>query len=213
MKNIVVLAAGDYPRKEYPKWLLDNADVLVACDSAIAALLRRGKDADVVVGDFDSATRKCLGKTKARVVRNPDQECNDLTKAILHVLESYPDVTDIHILGGTGKSEAHTVGNLSLLMQYEKDYGLSDRGIRLEMVSDYSTSFAITGSTELHVGEGRRISIFSPDNTLRISSRGLRWPLDGVVFDNWWKASLNIASEDVVQLDFNHPSMALVILD
>ena len=37
--------------------------------------------------------------------------------------------------------------------------------------------------------------------------------LDGVVFDNWWKATLNIASEDVVHLDFSHRSMALVIMD
>ena len=213
MKSVVILAAGEYPRKEYPGWLLENADVIVCCDSAIASLLRRGKDADVVVGDFDSVPPKYLERTKARVVRNPDQECNDLTKAFRYVLENYPDVTDIHILGATGKSEAHTVGNLSLLMQYEKDWHLSERGIMLEMVSDYSTSFALTGSTELHVGKGRRISVFSPDSTLRISSRGLRWPLDGVVFDNWWKATLNIASEDVVELSFDHPSMALVILD
>lgn len=213
MKNIAILAAGEYPRKEYPKWLLDNADVVVCCDSAIANLLRRGKDADVVVGDFDSLPGKYLGRTRAKVVRNPDQECNDLTKAFRYVLENYPDVTDIHILGATGKSEAHTVGNLSLLMQYENDFHLSRRGINLDMVSDYSTSFAISDSTELHLGQGRRFSIFSPDFTLRIKSRGLTWPLDGVVFDNWWKATLNIASDDVVELEFNHPSMALVILD
>ncbi|MCQ2186997.1 MAG: thiamine diphosphokinase [Bacteroidales bacterium] len=213
MKNIVILAAGEYPRREYPKWLLDSADVVVCCDSAIEGLLRRGKDADVVVGDFDSVAGRHLQRTKAKVVRNADQECNDLTKAFRYVLENYPDVTDIHILGATGKSEAHTVGNLSLLMQYEQDYQLSQRGIKLDMVSDYSTSFAITDSTELHLGAGRRISIFSPDVTLRIKSRGLTWPLDSVVFDNWWKATLNIASEDVVELTFSHPSMALVILD
>ena len=213
MKNIAILAAGEYPRREYPKWLLDSADVVVCCDSAIEGLLRRGKDADVVVGDFDSVADRQLQRTKAKVVRNSDQECNDLTKAFRYVLENYPDVTDIHILGATGKSEAHTVGNLSLLMQYEQDYKLSQRGIKLDMVSDYSTSFAITDSTELHLGAGRRISIFSPDSTLRIKSRGLTWPLDSVVFDNWWKATLNIASEDVVELTFSHPSMALVILD
>lgn len=213
MKNIAILAAGEYPRKEYPKWLLESADVLVCCDSAIVNLLRRGKDADVVIGDFDSVSGSCLERTKAKVVKVSDQECNDLTKAFRYVIENYPDATEIHILGATGKSEAHTVGNLSLLMQYERDFHLSERGVRLEMVSDYSTAFALTGSSELHVGEGRRMSIFSPDSTLRIKSRGLKWPTDDVVFDNWWKATLNIASEDVVELTFNHPSMALVILD
>ena len=35
----------------------------------------------------------------------------------------------------------------------------------------------------------------------------------GVVFDNWWQATLNRASADVVKLTFSHKSMALVILD
>jgi thiamine pyrophosphokinase len=81
------------------------------------------------------------------------------------------------------------------------------------MVSDYSTAFAITDSCELHIGEGRRFSIFSPDNSLKIKSRGLFWPLDNVVFDNWWKATLNVATEDIVSLEFSHPSIALIILD
>jgi hypothetical protein len=34
-----------------------------------------------------------------------------------------------------------------------------------------------------------------------------------VVFDNWWKATLNRASADIVTLTFSHPSIALLILD
>ena len=30
----VILANGDFPRKEYPLWLLREADVVVCCDSA-----------------------------------------------------------------------------------------------------------------------------------------------------------------------------------
>ena len=53
----------------------------------------------------------------------------------------------------------------------------------------------------------------TPDSTLRIHSEGLVWPLDDVVFDNWWKATLNRAGEDRVKLVFNHRSIALVIMD
>mgnify|MGYP002517133227 CR=1 FL=1 len=34
-----------------------------------------------------------------------------------------------------------------------------------------------------------------------------------VIFDNWWKATLNKASQDNVKLEFSHPSMALIILN
>jgi hypothetical protein len=62
-------------------------------------------------------------------------------------------------------------------------------------------------------GEGRRISIFSPDNSLRIRSEGLQWPTDEVVFDNWWKATLNKASQDHVRLEFSHRSIALIMMN
>ena len=44
-------------------------------------------------------------------------------------------------------------------------------------------------------------------------SLGLEYPTDDVIFDNWWKATLNKAVADTVRLEFNHPSMALIILD
>ena len=98
-------------------------------------------------------------------------------------------------------------------MEYARSYDLDAKGITLEMVSDYSTIFAITDTYEMECGEGRKVSILSPDNSLRIKSEGLEWPTDDVVFDNWWKATLNRASQDKVRLEFNHRSIALIILN
>lgn len=100
---------------------------------------------------------------------------------------------------------------MSLLMEYCRMFDLGS--VSVDMVSDYSTAFAITGSCELHVGQGREVSIFSPDNSLKIRSKGLEWPTDDVVFDNWWKATLNKASEDVIRLEFSHKSLALIVMD
>ena len=213
MKTISILAAGAFPRKDYPLFLLRSSDIVVCCDGALATALRHGITPDIVIGDLDSVSPATLGKYTGTVVKVDDQECNDLTKAFRHVMSHCHDVDTIHILGATGKSEAHTVGNMSLLMQYETDYDLSARGIALDMVSDFSTIFAIGDSTELHIGKGRRISLFSPDQSLSIHSEGLCWSLDNVVFDNWWKATLNIASDDIVNLRFNHPAPCLIVLD
>ena len=83
----------------------------------------------------------------------------------------------------------------------------------VDMVSDYSTAFTVTDTCDLILGKGRRISIFSPDNSLNIKSQGLVWPTDEVVFDNWWPATLNRTSEDVVHLEFSHKSLVLIITD
>ena len=133
------------------------------------------------------------------------------SKAVQYILEQRPEVEEIHILGATGKRADHTVGNLSLLMEYPRRFELGGR--RIDIVSDYGTAFALTDTATLDVGAGRRVSLFSPDNSLRIDSEGLVWPTGGVVFDNWWKATLNRAGADRITLRFSHPSRALVFLD
>ena len=209
----VIVAAGSFPRKEYPLYLLRSADRVVCCDSALSTLEKRGFTPDVVIGDMDSVCGRALKRFKGTVVKSDDQECNDLTKAFRYVMEHFNDVSEITILGATGRSEAHTIGNMSLLMQYEADFKLGEKGITLQMVSDYSTMFAVSDSCELHVGQGRRISLFSPDPALKVKSEGLRWPTDEVIFDNWWKASLNKTSADAVSLRLSRPSPVLVVVD
>lgn len=206
---ICIVADGLFPRSGYPKHLLSAADRIICCDGALSSLEKRGIVPDVVIGDLDSVCSRALKRFKGTVVKDSDQETNDLSKAFVYLLKNYPTETEIHILGATGQSEAHTIGNISLLMDYQKMMPHAS----IDMVSDYCTAIAVYDSCSLFVGEGRRISIFSPDNSLKIKSTGLRWKTDDVVFDNWWKAALNIASDDFISLKFNHPSKAVIIMD
>lgn len=229
MSSAVIIGNGEFPRKEYPRELIRRADRIVCCDRGLEAFLRhRGRifgadsvrEPDVVIGDMDSLRPSLQQQYSKILIHNTGQEDNDQTKAFRYILEHEPEVDAIHILAATGKREDHTIGNLSLLMEYAREYGAcgtpagdSGRNIYVDMVSDHSIAFAVTDSCELHVGAGRALSLFSPDNSLRIRSQGLQWPTDQVVFDNWWKATLNRASADIVTLTFSHPSIALLILD
>ena len=217
-KTAVITDNGDFPKKEYPRYLLRNADYVVCCDGALTKYFRNmeavfGKERmpDAVIGDMDSLSGAARKRYTGPLVHVTCQETNDQTKAVEYVMSNFAGISAIYILGGSGAREDHTIGNLSLLMEYARKFG--EGGPKIEMVSDWSTAFALTDSADIHCGTGRKFSLFSPDNSLTIKSKGLQWPTDGVVFDNWWKATLNIASEDVVHLDFSHRSMALVIMD
>ena len=212
VRTVAIVCNGQFPRKDYPLYLLRNADAVVCCDGALQALEKRGIVPDVVIGDMDSVCGRALKRFPGRVVRVAEQESNDLTKAFSFVMDEMPEVSAIHILAATGCREDHTLGNLSLLMEYERTYGLSGRGVTLDLVSDYTTALALGDSTTLDVGEGRPVSLFSPDPTLKVRSEGLQWPTDGVIFDNWWKASLNRATADRITLTLSHPAPVLVIL-
>ena len=217
-KTAVIICAGDFPQKEYPKYLISTADYIICCDGAFQTWLKKAPSIfgdlrlpNAIVGDMDSLSPSIQKKYSSIIVRIAEQDTNDQTKAFKYIMENYKDVEYIHILGASGKREDHTIGNLSLLMEYCR-MPIRDN-IQIDIVSDYSTAFAITDSCELHIGEGRTISIFSPDNSLNIESEGLVWPTDSVVFDNWWKATLNKTSSDIVKLTFSHKSIALIILN
>jgi hypothetical protein len=96
-------------------------------------------------------------------------------------------------------------------MEYTRMFDLGE--IMIEAVTDEGTIFPINDTTEFECGQGREISIFSPDSSLRIKSEGLEYKTDDVIFDNWWKATLNKACQDTIRLEFSHKSMALIIMN
>lgn len=215
----VIICDGSFPKKEYPRYLIASADIVICCDGSLRNYLKvmpsifggRERLPDAVVGDMDSLPKGLQKKFKDIIVHYTEQDYNDQTKAVRYLLERWPDVTGIHIVGATGKRTDHTIGNVSLLMEYGRLFP-QIKGKELDMVTDYDTIFPIWDSCSLAVGKGRKVSIIAADNTIKIKSFGLEYPTENVIFDNWWKATLNRAVEDVVSFELSHPSMVLIIL-
>lgn len=216
--NVVIICDGTFPKSEYPRYLIRTADFIICCDGSLVKFLRNSKAIfgeqrlpDLVIGDMDTLSESMQRRHADIIVKVEEQEHNDQTKAVRWALENLDGIESIYIMGATGGRADHTIGNASLLMEYTRMFDLS--GINIESVTDEGTIFPVTDTTEFDCGTGREVSIFSPDNTLRIKSEGLMYPTDNVVFDNWWKATLNKSVADTVRLTFSHKSLALIILD
>ena len=219
-REIVIICDGVFPKNEYPRDLIRTADFIICCDGALRKFLRGsmaifGEERlpDKVVGDMDSLSANLKARYSHIIVQIDEQEHNDQTKAFRWALENLSDISTITIIGATGQREDHTIGNMSLLMEYARTYDLEAMGIQLQMITDHGVIFPVTDTMEFDCGIGRQVSIFSPDNSLRIKSSGLEWKTDDVVFDNWWKATLNRATQDRVRLEFSHRSIALVMMN
>ena len=217
-KRVIIICDGKFPKKEYPRYLIRTADYIICCDGALKKFISNsvsifGEERlpDLVIGDMDTLSKTLQQKYADIIIKETEQEHNDQTKAVRWVLNNLKDIESIHIMGATGGRADHTIGNTSLLMEYTRMFNLQD--IVIEMVSDEGIIFPITDTMEFECGEGREVSIFSPDITLNIKSEGLMYPTDDVIFDNWWKATLNKASRDTVRLTFSHKSIALVMLN
>ena len=238
-KTIVILAAGDFPRSAATLRLLDEADMIACCDRAALKLLEAGRqcysdseladglhigesrwEPGLIVGDMDSLPQELREKYADRIHIRSGQDDNDLTKTFHEVLPLHPSV--IHILGATGSREDHTMGNISLLAEYVREIeaacvsrnadGQDEPAplCEIDLVSDYGVFRAATDSRSFTSLPGQEISIFAFDNSLRMTADGLDYPLDNVVFDSLWKATLNRACGDTFTLTLSHPAPYLV---
>lgn len=201
--SIVILAAGDFPRAETPLRALREADVRICCDSAAENLVAAGMEPDRIVGDLDSLSAQFRERYTDRIIHIAEQDDNDLTKAFHLALTMDPG--RITIVGATGKREDHTLGNVSLLLDYAREAPCP-----VGMMTDYGRFEAIFDTATLPAFPGRQVSIFAFDNSLKIKSAGLKYPTDEVRFDTLWKATLNEALSDTFTLTLSHPSGVLL---
>jgi len=198
----VILAAGDFPKKGGEAWkLLVSAKRVVACDSAANAYRRRfRKWPTVIIGDLDSAVLPVPSRAAVEVVRVADQDTNDLEKAISYCAKC--GWRSPVIVGATGKREDHTLGNVFRALEHG-----------LEIVTDCGRFLPLCGKRTFRLKKGTPVSIFAPDPKTRMTSKGLEWPLDKVVFKNLYCATLNRASAATVALMSTKPVYVYVVLE
>ena len=202
-KHIVILAAGDFPRAEAPLKALREADVRICCDSAAEALVAFGLEPDRIVGDLDSLSPAFRERYAGILTHIAEQDDNDLTKAFHLALTLAP--SRITVLGATGRREDHTLGNVSLLLDYAREASCP-----VAMLTDYGRFEAIFDTATLPSVPGQQVSLFAFDNTLKITSAGLKYPTDAVRFDTLWKATLNEAEGSSFTLSLSHPCGVLL---
>lgn len=180
----VVLAAGDFPARGGRAWrMLETARRVVCCDGAADSYRRRmRREPDAVVGDCDSVRGRF-----AALVRVPDQDTNDLEKAVRHCIAS--GWGEPVVLGATGGRADHAIGNVFRALD-----------MNLAVVTDGGRFVPVEGRASFRVAKGSAVSVFATDPATRMTSRGLEWPLDGVEFRNLYCATLNRASAARIEL-------------
>ncbi len=191
--KIVILANGLFPTAQRGLDLLKAADLLICCDGAADKLIAKGMSPHVIIGDMDSLSTEVSELYASLMIQSDDQESNDLTKAVHYCIEEgYPSVT---ILGATGLREDHTLGNISLMVEYYPR-------IEVQIISDFGVFFLTQSGEQVPSFAGEKISFFSIDNRVRVSSTGLKYPLNDLQLSNWYRASLNEATANHFILNF-----------
>lgn len=187
----VVIDAGEFPNNPIATQWLGRCDKIVCCDGAANRYLATSFPKPWrIVGDCDSLRPELREEYKEIVVRIPDQETNDQTKAVNYLAAR--GASRIVILGATGLREDHTLGNIALLTEYLK------RGIEARIYTDYGVFIPVCGEAEVACMPGTQVSIFNCGAT-GLRAEGLKYPLRD--FDSWWQGTLNQADGSRFRID------------
>lgn len=180
ISEAVILGNGDYPSHSYPLSILRQAPFIVCCDGAANEFIRRGFTPDAIIGDGDSLSLENKLRFSGIFHQVKDQETNDQTKAVRFLQAK--GIRKINIVGGTGKREDHTIGNISLLIDYMEE------GLLVKMITDYGIFIPSLNTRTFSCRPGEQVSIFN-FGAKGLRGEGLLYPLND--FDNWWQGTLN----------------------
>lgn len=188
--DAVILANGDYPSSPLPLKVLNEAPYVVCCDGGADEYIAKGHLPDVIIGDGDSLSEENRLKYANLLHHNPDQETNDQTKAVQFLLSE--GKKRIAIIGATGKREDHTIGNISLLMEY------AHMGVNARIFTDYGVFIPCKDICTFECRKGQAVSIFNFTGR-NFKAKGLEYPLYD--FTTWWQGTLNECTDTIFRID------------
>lgn len=180
-KHTVIIANGEFPKHYYPLACIKNSSYIICLDGALQASLNNNIIPDIIIGDGDSISDELKQHYAHSLIIYTDQNTNDLTKSINYCIKR--GISEIKIVAATGKREDHTLGNISLLLEYMSK-------VNVEMITDYGVFTPISSTTKFESMLGQQVSIFNIDDS-PITSINLKYSLNKLVLKNWWEGTLN----------------------
>lgn len=153
----------------YDKISLGADDYVIAVDGGFESLKKEGFEADMVVGDFDSA--KTIPDHPNVVVLKKDKDETDMFFAIEIGLKQGFD--EFYIYGGTGGRLDHTLANIQCLAY------IASKGKRGFLVDEKNTITAVkNGKISFSEKSSGRVSVFSnSQKSTGVFITGMKYPL------------------------------------
>lgn len=200
----VVVACGPWPPREVVGELVSQGKLLVACDGALALCEQHGFHVDVLVGDMDSIEQQRLeayAESGGTVIRRPQQDTNDLSKALVYLEER--GVEACTIFGATGGDLQHEWANL-----------LSCAASSLEITclgTDYRYRLLNPGvGYSIDFFPGAEFSLFALPTASDVRLSGAAYPLHDATLEMGSQGLHNVAVHDTVEISFNEGRLMMM---
>lgn len=173
--RILIIANGSEPSPDLLGSLYESCDRFIAADGGGNAAIRLGYNPDAVIGDLDSFRHS--DAYRGELIREPDQETNDLEKALDFARKLKADRVDV--VGATGERLDHTLKNLSVMQQFNHCFD------QLAFYDDHFFSRILPRDFSLSLPPEHLVSLFPLSGKVEgVITDGLRYPLRNESLEN-----------------------------
>lgn len=168
--HAIILCNGRKPPLNLISNELNRSDLFIAADGGANHAEELGLTPDLIVGDLDSY-RPVNPPASVEVILKPDQESNDLEKALWSALNR--NITTVSIYGATGDRIDQTLKNLSVLRQFHHRFE------HIRFVDRHGELFLIPKKYHAKLQVGTMVSLIPLSSRVEgVTTRGLQYPLN-----------------------------------
>jgi len=171
--NVLIVANGTWPTQAIWKPLVDNSNIIVACDGAIVQLLQNDIVPDYVVGDLDSIPIEIMDSQieslDITVIPMLNQNSSDLSKALKYCENLATKRIDV--IGIEGGRLDHQIGAYFSLCEHNSNAVLHlEKWIARLVLSE--------GLVIDSIEKGQNVSLFAIGSVKGVNISGVKWPLE-----------------------------------
>lgn len=168
----MILANGQPPKKSEIAFLRKAGyDKLICADGGANSAYKLGLIPDYIIGDLDSANPEVIAHYtgKSIIKKNSSQYSTDVEKCLTFAIKN--NYKEVILLGATGDRLDHSFCNLGIVIKfYDK--------IRVNVLHQKTFLTPYNGKVELNAQAGETISIYGIDRKTKITTQGLKYPIN-----------------------------------
>jgi thiamine pyrophosphokinase len=186
--NILLLGSGqieDYD--QVVNRLSDSYGQVIAVDGGAEHLEKLNIQPTLLVGDFDSISRKTLQRYAdiKHIIHPPEKDDTDSALALQMAVEFEPSRIDA--IGFTGSRWDHTMANLMLIAKYPEQ--------NIYLFDENNVAFLCKPTMEFNVPTGHYLSLIPLNSISSLSISGVKYPL--VEKNLEWPTTLTLSNEAI----------------
>jgi thiamine pyrophosphokinase len=172
MKKGIILANGNPPRKQIINYLFSKGySTLICADGGADHAYKMKLLPEFIIGDLDSISGKTHDyyKSRSTIIKLSRQNDTDVEKAIKLAITKKID--EAVLLGVTGDRLDHTFCNLGIVLKF------FDK-IRCMIIAENSILIPLSKLNIIKSIPGETISLYGFNKKTKITTNGLKYPLD-----------------------------------